>query len=147
MVAAPVRTPLVTNIHHTYQHQCLPNEDTLSQQVLSLTHQTHRGIAVYICKCTHINVNVCMVHVLVHVCLQPTLHTGKVASRSPESCIICKPTIKKWQWQPYAYKSEPIIHLSLSVSMLYMIGDLAKGSHTQGPDKCFGWFPLWVMEH
>lgn len=117
MAAAPVHTLTVTNIHHINQHQCFPNKDTRSWSLSliidkKITEEFHLGtVNMRVCTHRYKPLRVC-------ACLRQHAHTGKVLSwhSSPKSCIISKPTIKKWQWQPCAYKSGPIIHLSLSVS-------------------------------
>lgn len=43
MAAAPVHTLIVINIHHTHQHQCLPNEDALSASVVNNRQENTEG--------------------------------------------------------------------------------------------------------
>ena len=43
MAAAPVHTLVVTNIHHTHQHQCWPNEDALPASVVNNRQENAEG--------------------------------------------------------------------------------------------------------
>ena len=60
MAAAPVHTLIVTNIHHIHQHQCLPNEDALSQRVsLIIDKNCSKILGVCVCVCVCVRVCVC----------------------------------------------------------------------------------------